>query len=342
MAFLSMRRCAATSASTTPRGCSDWQVEPMSVSVLIVDIHADIYADHLRHEFPDLPVQTAASVAELPDDLSAFDVLVAFGVSVGDDVLRRLHNLKSIQSLATGVDHFLRCPYLAPDVLITSGRGIHGPMMREMAAFLMLCLSHNVLRQVEDQKAHRWERRLWTLLYEKTAVVVGLGVSGIAIGELMRALGMKVIGVTRTVREIAGFTAMMPRDRLVEAAAAADYLINVLPANPENIGLFSREVFAAMKPTAFFINIGRGETVDEAALIDCLRAKRIAGAALDVFATRPLPPSSPLWDMPNVVITPHIGGYVAEYERHVMPIVIDNMRQFLAGRPEAMRNVVRR
>jgi len=128
----------------------------------------------------------------------------------------------------------------------------------------------------------------------------------------------------------------------VEAAAAADYLVNVLPANPENIGLFSREVFAAMKPTAFFINIGRGETVDETALIDCLRAKRIAGAALDVFATRPLPPSSPLWDMPNVVITPHIGGYVAEYERHVMPIVIDNMRQFLAGRPEAMRNVVRR
>jgi phosphoglycerate dehydrogenase-like enzyme len=152
---------------------------------------------------------------------------------------------------------------------------------------------------------------------------------------------MKVIGVTRTMREIAGFTAMMPTDRLVDAAAAADYLINVLPANPENIGLFSREVFAAMKASAFFINIGRGETVDEAALIDCLRAKRIAGAALDVFTARPLPPSSPLWDLPNVVITPHIGGYVAEYERYVMPIVIDNMRHFLAGRPEAMRNVVR-
>ena len=198
--------------------------------------------------------------------------------------------------------------------------------MREMAAFLMLSLSHNALRQAEDQKAHRWERRLWTLLYEKTAVVVGLGVSGIAIGERLGALGMKVIGVTRTPREIAGFTAVMPTDRLIEAAGEADYLINVLPANPENLGLFSRDVFAAMKPTAFFINIGRGETVDEAALIDCLRAKRIAGAALDVFATRPLPPQSPLWDMPNVVMTPHIGGYVAEYERYVMPIVIDNMR----------------
>jgi D-2-hydroxyacid dehydrogenase (NADP+) len=314
----------------------------MRVSVLVVDGHADIYAEHLAQEFPALRVHTATDLAELPDDLSRIEVLVSFGVAVNDEVLRRLTSLKWIQSLATGVDHFLRSPALRPSVLITSGRGIHGPMMREMAVFLMLSLSHNVVRQVEDQKAHRWERRLWTLLYEKTAVVVGLGVSGIAIGELLSALGMKVIGVTRTMREIAGFTSIMPTDRLIEAAAEADYLINVLPANPENLGLFTRDIFAAMKPTAFFINIGRGETVDEKALIDCLQAKRMAGAALDVFATRPLPPQSPLWDMPNVVITPHVGGYVAEYEQYVMPIVIDNMRHFLAGRPEAMRNVVRR
>jgi D-2-hydroxyacid dehydrogenase (NADP+) len=314
----------------------------MRVSVLVVDGHADIYAEHLAQEFPALRVHTATDLAELPDDLSRIVVLVSFGVAVNDEVLRRLTSLKWIQSLATGVDHFLRSPALRSSVLITSGRGIHGPMMREMAVFLMLSLSHNVVRQVEDQKAHRWERRLWTLLYEKTAVVVGLGVSGIAIGELLSALGMKVIGVTRTMREIAGFTSIMPTDRLIEAAAEADYLINVLPANPENLGLFTRDIFAAMKPTAFFINIGRGETVDEKALIDCLQAKRMAGAALDVFATRPLPPQSPLWDMPNVVITPHVGGYVAEYEQYVMPIVIDNMRHFLAGRPEAMRNVVRR
>ena len=314
----------------------------MSVSVLIVDIHADIYADHLRHEFPDLPVHTAASVAELPDDLSAFDVLVAFGVSVDNDVLRRLHNLKWIQSLATGVDHFVRCPYLAPNVLITSGRGIHGPMMREMAIFLMLCLSHNVRRQVEDQKSHVWERRSWTLLYEKTAVVVGLGVSGGAIGELLNALGMNVIGVTRTQREIHGFQSVMHTDRLIEAVGRADYLINVLPAIPENIGLFNRAVFAAMKPEAYFINVGRGETIDEGALIEALSARRIAGAALDVFKTRPLPADSPLWDMPNVVITPHIGGYVAEYEDYVMPILIENMHHFLGCRLKEMRNLVDR
>jgi D-2-hydroxyacid dehydrogenase (NADP+) len=194
----------------------------MSPSALIIDVHADTYAEHLRREFPDLAVHTARDIAELPADLSGFDVLVAFGTSIDDEVLRRLSRVTWIQSLATGVDHFLRCPYLSRDVLITSGRGIHGPMMREMAAYLMLCLSHNVIRQVEDQKAHVWDRRLWTLLYEKTAVVVGIGVSGSAIGELLSAFGMRVIGVTRTARHVDGFSSIMPTDRLIEAAAKAD------------------------------------------------------------------------------------------------------------------------
>jgi phosphoglycerate dehydrogenase-like enzyme len=211
-----------------------------------------------------------------------------------------------------------------------------------MVTFLMLCLSHNVLRQVKDQKAHVWERRLWTLLYDKTAAVVGIGVSGIAIGEALTAFGMKVIGVTRTPRDIPGFASVMHTDRLTEAVGRVDFVINVLPANPENLNLFTAKVFAAMKPTGFFVNVGRGETVDEAALIEALRDKRIAGAALDVFRSRPLPPDSPLWDMPNVVITPQIGGFVAEYEDYVMPILIDNMRLFLAGRQDEMRNVVPR
>jgi phosphoglycerate dehydrogenase-like enzyme len=314
----------------------------MGVSVLIVDLHAGLYEEALRREFPQLDIHTAASSAALPADLSHIDVLVAFGIAIDDEVLRRLERLKWVQSLATGVDHFLRSPTLAPAALITSGRGIHGPMMREMVMFLMLCLSHNVLRQVEDQKAHVSERRLWTLLYDKSAVVVGIGVSGIAIGEALSAFGMKVIGVTRSPREVAGFASMVHTDRLIEAVGQADYVINVLPANPENLDLFSGEVFAAMKPTAFFINVGRGETVDEAALIAALQEKRIGGAALDVVRSRPLRPDSPLWDMPNVVITPQIGGFVAEYEDYVMPILIDNMRAFLAGRQGEMRNIVPR
>jgi phosphoglycerate dehydrogenase-like enzyme len=205
----------------------------------------------------------------------------------------------------------------------------------------MLAVSRDAARLVHAKDAHRWERgERWPLLAGKTAVVVGIGVSGIAIGELLKAFGMRVIGVSRTPREVAGFDAMRPTDRLAEAAAEADYLINVLPASEENRGIFSRAVFAAMKPSAVFINVGRGETVDEAALIDCLRNRRIAGAGLDVFQNSPLKPDSPFWDLPNVVVSPQQGGYFVGYEEHVMPLLMENMRLFVAGRFGEMQNVV--
>ncbi len=310
--------------------------------VLIIDIHAETYRDRLRAQFPNLEFALAHDAAKAPAELSDIDVLICFGIAVEDSILRRASRLKWIQSLATGVDHFLRCPSLKSDVLITSGRGIHGPAMREEVVYLMLAVSRDAERAVEDKRAHHWERRLWSTLNGKTAVVVGVGVVGIAIGELLHALGMRVIGVTRTPRAIAGFHEMTPTDRLAEAARRADYLINMLPATAQNLGLFDAKVFAAMKPTAYFINGGRGQTVDEAALIGALRERRIAGAGLDVFQTSPLPDDSPFWDLPNVFITPNVGGYIVEYEDLIMPLVIDNMRLFLAGRQSEMLNIVTR
>jgi len=125
-----------------------------------------------------------------------------------------------------------------------------------------------------------------------------------------------------------------------EAARRADYLINMLPASADNIEIFDAAVFGAMKPTAYYISAGRGQTVDEVALLAVLRERRIAGAALEVFQTEPLPASSPFWDLPNVFITPHIGGYVIEYEDFIMPLIVDNMRLFLAGRQGEMQNIV--
>jgi D-2-hydroxyacid dehydrogenase (NADP+) len=310
--------------------------------VLIIDIHADQYRDRLRAEFPKLEFTLAHNASEASGDLSDIDALICFGIAIEDSILRRATRLKWIQSLATGVDHFLRCPSLKPNVLITSGRGIHGPAMREQVLYLMMGVSRNVARQVEDKKAHVWQRRLWSTLDGKTAVIVGVGVVGIAIGESLKALGMTVIGVTRTPRAIAGFDETMPTDRLAEAAQRADYLINVLPADAPNIGIFSADVIAAMKRTAYFINGGRGQTVDEAALVAALREGRIAGAGLDVFQKSPLPPDSPFWDLPNVFITPNVGGYIVEYEEQIMPLVISNMRLFLAGRQSEMKNIVAR
>ena len=115
----------------------------------------------------------------------------------------------------------------------------------------------------------------------------------------------------------------------------------MLPANADNALLFDRALFAAMKPTAYYISAGRGQTVDEAALIAALRERWIAGAGLDVFQTEPLPADSPFWDLPNVFITPHLGGYTIEYEDLIMPLIVDNMRLFLAGRQNEMRNIVK-
>jgi phosphoglycerate dehydrogenase-like enzyme len=312
----------------------------MAVKVLVVDIHAELYRDRLQGEFPDLDFKLFHKAAEVSRDLSDIDIMIMFGIEIRDQMLRDAPRLKWIQSLATGVDHFLRCPSLRRDVLITSGRGIHGVPMREHVLYLMLAISHDAKRQVEDTQRHVWQRRLWPTLHGKTAVIVGTGVVGAAIGEMLQGLAMHVIGVSRTPRVTRGFDAIVPSDRLRQAASQADYLINVLPAAPDNAALFDAALFDAMKSTAYYISAGRGQTVDEAALIKALRQGRIAGAALEVFQTEPLPPDSPFWELPNVFITPHVGGYIVEYEDFIMPLVIGNMRLFLAGRQSEMTNIV--
>jgi phosphoglycerate dehydrogenase-like enzyme len=314
----------------------------MTTKILIVDIHAEMYRDRLQAEFPALQFALFRNAAAVAGDLSDVDVMIMFGIEVRDDMLAGAPKLKWIQSLATGVDHFLRCPSLKPDVVVTSGRGIHGPPMREQVVYLMMAVSRDATRQVEDYQHRIWQRRLWSTLHGKTAVIAGTGIVGEAIGELLKAFGMHTIGVTRSPRQIAGFDEVMPSAQLSEAAAKADYLINVLPASADTIGLFGATVFGAMKPSAYYISAGRGQTVDENALAAALRERRIAGAGFDVFETEPLPPESPFWQLPNVFITPHVGGYVVEYEDFVMPLIVDNMRLFLAGRQHDMQNIVPR
>ena len=178
-----------------------------------------------------------------------------------------------------------------------------------------------------------WQRRLWTTLHGKTAVIAGSGIVGSAIGEMLQALGMYVIGVSRTVRKARGFDEIFASDRLREATARSDYLINILPATPENTALFDAGLFAAMKSSAYYISAGRGQTVDEAALIAALRERRIAGAAFDVFQTEPLPPESPLWTMPNVFITPHMSAHTDKLFDRCVDVFCENLRRYLDSKP---------
>jgi phosphoglycerate dehydrogenase-like enzyme len=311
-------------------------------NVLILETHAEAYAAALLEKFADLELQVAQSPVDAHVDYAKVEILIAFGMGVTDALFTRMPKLKWVQSLATGVDHFLRSKTLARDVILTSGRGIHGPAMRETALHLMLSISHDSIGLVRDKAGRRWDRREWPLLAGKTAVVIGTGVAGSAIGSLLQALEMKVIGVSRTPRPVAGFDTVVPQRELPAAAAQADYLINVLPADAVNLKIVGRDVFARMKPSAYFIDVGRGETVDEDALIAILTAGKIAGAGLDVFATEPLPPESPIWDLPNVFFSPHIGGLFEEYQQMAMPLIISNFSAFLSGHTDQMTNVIDR
>jgi phosphoglycerate dehydrogenase-like enzyme len=311
-------------------------------NVLVLETHAPAYRDALLREFHDLKIQVTSSPDDAAVDFAKVDVLIAFGMGITDALFTRMPELKWVQSLATGVDHFLRSKTLPAGVILTSGRGIHGPAMRETVLHLMLSVSHDSNRLVADKNASRWERRPWPLLAGKTAAVIGTGVAGSAIGTALQALGMHVVGVSATPRAVDGFDEVLPREQLVRAAAEADYLVNVLPADAPNLKLFGPEIFAAMKPRAFFINVGRGETVDETALIEALQTRRIAGAGLDVFATEPLPATSPLWKMPHVFMAPHVGGLFEEYAQMAMPLIVRNMRAFLSGQTDQMTNQIER
>ena len=157
----------------------------MNPKVLILDPHAETYRDRLCAEFPTLQFVLAHNAAELPAELSDVDVLISFGIELKNEFYQRAARLNWVQCLATGVDHIVRCPSLKPETLLTSGRGIHGAPMRETIVFLMMGVAREARRLVEAQNAHVWERRLWSLFCGKTAVLVGIGVIGIATGKLL-------------------------------------------------------------------------------------------------------------------------------------------------------------
>jgi phosphoglycerate dehydrogenase-like enzyme len=193
---------------------------------------------------------------------------------------------------------------------------------------------------VRNQDNHNPHRIVPRLLDQRTVVILGVGVIAEHTAKLCKAFGMTTVGVTATPRAVEGFDRIRPRSELLAAAAEADFLLLLLPHTPENDNIIGEAVFKAMKPTAYLINLARGGVVDEPALIKALQSGEIAGAGLDVFREWPLPKSSPLWDMKNVVITPFVGGQSDQYAQQAMTIVEPNLKNFVAGRIDRMVNVV--
>jgi phosphoglycerate dehydrogenase-like enzyme len=313
------------------------------MKVLVLDsnpgVHINIPA--VRREFPDTeffePETEDAALAAGAD----CDVLITMAQLPTERLIRAMPKLGYIFSLTTGVDHLWTLKSLPASVRITNARGIHGPQMAELTFLYMLSLGRNAKKLQQNQRDHVWERWPQPLLYGKTAVLVGLGAIAEALAARCKAFGMTVIGVSDARASFPHCDKIYRRGALKEAVVQADFVVILVPLDDSSRGMIDAGVLAAMKPTARLINIARGPIVDEAALIAALRNGTIAGAGLDVFTEEPLAKDSPLWAMDNVVVTPRIGGMSDRYAEQLFPLVVHNLRAWMNGQPDSMRNIVR-
>lgn len=300
------------------------------------------YHAGLSEKFPQVDFQVVDHHTKARAAAADVDALVTFGPMLHDDVLKAAKRLRWIQALGTGVDGIVDQPSLGREVIVTKMHGFHGAPVSEAALMAMLALARDLPRAVRSQGARKWDRFPARLLSGKTVGILGVGAIAGTLAPMCKALGMRVLGISATVRKVDGFDAVYEKKRLAEAVREVDFLVLLTPLTGETRGIVDVKVLGAMKPSAFLVNLARGGVVKEEDLLVALKERRIAGAALDVFSEEPLPDASPFWALPNVIITPHAGGFFDEYPKHALPTIEHNLRHFLSGDTKGMLNVVKR
>jgi phosphoglycerate dehydrogenase-like enzyme len=308
-------------------------------TVLVYYPDADLagrYATQIRVRPGRVGLHVAATPEAAMAHAAAVDVLYAWKPPPA--LYAKAGRLKWLQAMGAGVDWAL-VPELPAHVTVTRAPGIFAPWMREYALGWLLWVTQRTETYRSAQRERRWDQRVApTRLAGATLAVVGLGDIGRVIARGARALGLRVVGVSRSGRAAPGVDRVYRTAQLARALGEADFVVVVLPLTGATRGLIDARALAAMRPGAWLMNIGRGPVVDERALLAALDGRRIAGAILDVFATEPLPPDHPLWRHDNVVVTPHIAG--PDVPEEMAPLFNDNLARYLAGRP--LRHVVDR
>lgn len=241
--------------------------------------------------------------------------------------------LRLVQLPGAGVDSVLPAPDLPASVRIANCRGVHEPEMPEFALSLILALAKRIPRALEQQRRREWRMYGNLPLHGATVGILGLGAIGHSLARRCKALGMRVIGTRRGGEPLEDVDYVFGPDGTEQVLRASDVVVVVLPLTPETRGLLSVEALSLMKPRALLVDVARGGIVDEDALAAALHEGSIAGAAMDVFEDEPLPPSSPLWDAPNCIVTPHVAGISRDYMQRVAGIFAENLRRLEAGEP---------
>ena len=288
--------------------------------------------------------------ARLPEDVCAKVEAAFFSGDVFPhysrqffSAVRKAPKLKWLHVFNVGVDHPIYTEMLEHGVRLTTSAGSTAKPIAQTAITGLLMLARHFPRWLASQRAHRWDPMQGSEvprdLEGQLAVVVGLGHIGKEIARLARMLGLQVIGVRRSARTADDpVDELHPPEHLPDIVPRADWLILACPLTPETRGLVSRDLLSRLPAHANVINISRGEVVEEAALIDALRSGRLAGAYLDVFQQEPLAPESPLWELPNVIVTPHNSAVASGNDQRVFEMFLENLRRFARG--EALLNEV--
>src|SRR6185437_7588060 len=300
------------------------------------------YKAMLLERFPQLVINVVGHHNDVGPYIADTDILLCFSPPMADHVVRDAKKLKWIQALGTGVDNIVDLPSLGPEVVVTNVRGIHGPPVAEATIAYMLSLARDLPRAARAHGKGQWERWPAQLLAGKAVGILGVGLIAEYLAPICKTFNMTVTGITGTPREVKGFDRVVSRSDLLKVARDLDFLVVLLPMSAESRNIVDEKVFAAMKPSAYLVNVARGGVVDEAALIKALESGTIAGAALDVYAQEPLPATNPLWKTKNVTMFSHLGGYSHGYEDRAMPTIVGNMAKFLANDLKSMINIVRR
>jgi phosphoglycerate dehydrogenase-like enzyme len=288
--------------------------------------------DSVAARFPD---DRVLAIADEKGLAAAADAEVAFSGNNPRRVRQLLDatpKLRWYHTVSAGVEN-MPLPELAQrGIVLTNNSGSYDIQIAEHLMAFVFAASRQLHRYRDQQRAALWKEQEHRELRAATIVVYGMGSIGGEIARLASAIGMRVIGVRRTAGPSEpGVERVVAADRLAEVVGEADYLAIAAPLTPATRGAISGNVISRMKPTAWIMNIARGAIVDEPAMIEALQAKRIGGAALDVFTTEPLPPESPLWKLENVIVTPHHSGSSPRVAERSLALFAENLRRYKAG-----------
>jgi phosphoglycerate dehydrogenase-like enzyme len=270
-------------------------------------------------------------------DKEKFDALLAqaeiiCGFWPPKNVSARAPQLKWLHALLAGIDRPEFAEVLRSQVIVSNSVGIHRTQVSEYVFLLMLSLAKKAPFFSRMQQGKKWSPAIPGVLDGKTLGIVGLGNIGKAVARLGRAFGMRVIANRRSIKETTCETnvdVLMPAGSLQELLSQSDFVVIALPATPATDKLIGEKEFRAMKPSAYIINIARGKIINEDALILAIKEHWIAGAGLDTTAIEPLPPDSELWNLPNVIVTPHVSGRREDYNRLAIPVFCENLKKYI-------------